>query len=57
MIKKYKIQIKDLYNFDKIGFIMDIIITFMIITHTDRHKKAKSIQSDNQKWATIVMGS
>ena len=33
---------------------MNIIITFMVIICTDRHKKAKSIQPDNQEWATII---
>ena len=54
IINKYKIQIKDLYNFNKIDFIMDIIIIFIIITRTDRHKKTKSIQSNNQKWIIII---
>ena len=54
MMDKYRIQIKDLYNFNEIGFIMNIITAFMIIIRTDRYRKAKSVQPNNQKWATII---
>ena len=46
-MNKYNIQIKDLYNFDETSFMMDVIIVFMIITHSDRYRKSKSVQSDN----------
>ena len=47
MMDKYEIQIKDLYNFNKTGFIIGIITASMIITRSDRHGKAKSVQFDN----------
>ena len=47
MITKYEIQPEDFYNFNEINFMMDVIISFIIITHFDKHKKAKSVQFDN----------
>ena len=38
MINKYKIQIKNLYNFDKTGFIINIIIIFIVIIQIDMEK-------------------
>ena len=46
---KYEIQLEDFYNFNEIGFTMDIIISFIIITSSDRCGKAKFIQFNNQK--------
>ena len=46
---KYKIQLKDFYNFNKIDFMINIIIVFFIIIYSEKHKKAKTIQPDNQK--------
>ena len=43
IMNKYKIQIKDLYNFNKTGFIINIITTFMVITRLNKYEKAKSI--------------
>ena len=40
---KYRIQIKDLYNFDKTGFIIGIITTSMIIIRLNRYRKAKFV--------------
>ena len=54
IMNKYEIQAKDLYNFDETGFIMSIITASMIITRSDKHGKAKSVQPDNRKWATII---
>ena len=54
MITKYEIQFKDFYNFNEIGFMMNVIISFIIITHFDRHKKIKIVQFDNQKWITVI---
>ena len=47
MINKYKIQIKDFYNFNKTDFIINIIIIFIIITRLNKYKKTKSIQFSN----------
>ena len=54
IINKYRIQVEDLYNFDKIGFMMSVITAFMIITRLDRYRKAKFIQPDNRKWVTVI---
>ena len=43
IIGKYKIQLKDFYNFDKIDFMMNVIIIFFIITHSEKYKKVKII--------------
>ena len=51
---KYGIQIEDLYNFDETGFIISIITSSLVITRSDRHGKAKSIQLNNRKWGTII---
>ena len=53
-MNKYGIQIKDFYNFNETGFIINIITIFMIITRLNRYKKAKSIQSNNRKWAIVI---
>ena len=39
IIIKYKIQNANFYNFNEISFIMDIIIFFIIITHSNKYKK------------------
>ena len=54
IIEKYKIQLKDFYNFNKIDFIINIITAFFIIIYSEKHKKAKVIQSDNQEWFIII---
>ena len=43
IITKYKIQLENFYNFDEINFIMDVIISFMVITHSDKYKKIKFV--------------
>ena len=43
MMKKYGIQLKNLYNFNKTGFMMDVITTSLIITHSKKYEKAKAI--------------
>ena len=49
MIIKYNIQKKDLYNFDEVSFIINIIISFMMVTRLKRQKNIKFIQSDNRE--------
>ena len=43
IIIKYGIQPEDLYNFDKTNFIIDIIISLMVVMRSDRREKIKSI--------------
>ena len=45
---------EDFYNFDEIGFMMDIITASFIIFCSDRYRKGKSVQPDNQEWSTII---
>ena len=47
MITKYGIQDTNFYNFNEISFIMDIIISFMVITRLNKHKKIKFVQFGN----------
>ncbi|OHE91602.1 hypothetical protein CORC01_13111, partial [Colletotrichum orchidophilum] len=43
IITKYDINNEDLYNFNKISFIISIIIKLIVVTYINRYKKAKSI--------------
>jgi hypothetical protein len=54
MMAKYGITDDDLYNFDETGFMMGIITASMVITRSDRHGKAKSVQPGNREWATGI---
>jgi hypothetical protein len=54
MIAKYGITDDDLYNFDETGFMMGVITASMVVTRSDRHGKAKSIQPGNREWATVI---
>ena len=49
MMNKYGIQIKNLYNFNKIDFIIDVITVSIVITRLNRYEKVKFIQSNNRK--------
>ena len=53
-MNKYRIQVEDLYNFNKTDFIINIITVSIIITRSDRYRKAKSVQPNNQKWIIII---
>ena len=48
-MRKYGIQLKNLYNFSETGFIINIIITSFIIIYSEKHEKAKTIQPNNQE--------
>jgi hypothetical protein len=54
MMAKYGITDDDLYNFDETGFMMGVITATLVITRSDRHGKAKSIQPGNREWATAI---
>jgi RecB family endonuclease NucS len=49
IMAKYGIIDDDLYNFDETGFIMGVIIALMVVTQSNRHRKAKSIQPRNRE--------
>jgi hypothetical protein len=40
---KYRILDNNIYNFDKTGFIIDIISILLVVIYTNKYKKAKSI--------------
>jgi hypothetical protein len=42
-IVKYQIYNKDIYNFDKTGFIIGIISIGIVVTSSNRQAKAKKI--------------
>ena len=46
---KYEIQNINFYNFNETSFIIDIIISFIVIMHSDKYKKIKFIKFNNQK--------
>jgi hypothetical protein len=54
IMAKYRIIDENLYNCDKTGFIMGIITASMVITHSDKVGKPKSIQPGNREWATAI---
>jgi hypothetical protein len=54
MMAKYGITDDDLYNFDETGFMMGQITSTLVVTRSDRHGKAKSIQPGNREWATAI---
>jgi hypothetical protein len=54
MMAKYGVLDDDLYNFDETGFMMGVITASMVVTRSDRHGKAKSIQPGNREWATVI---
>jgi hypothetical protein len=54
MRDKYGIHDRDFYNFDETGFMMGMIQPKMVITHSDRVGKPKSIQPGNREWATAI---
>ena len=53
-IAKYSVCDKDIYNFDKTGFLMGIIGKTLVITSSDRTVNTKLIQPGNQEWVTVI---
>jgi hypothetical protein len=49
MMAKYGVVDDDLYNFNETGFMMGVITASMVITRSDRHRKAKSVQPGNRE--------
>ena len=54
MKEKYGIQDADSYNFDKIGFIMGIITSQLVIIGSKRRGKRKAIQPGNREWTIVI---
>jgi hypothetical protein len=55
-IEKYGILLENIYNFDKIGFLIGIIATIRVITGSERSLCPKVIQPGNREWVTIIEG-
>ncbi|KAJ0129784.1 Early endosome antigen 1 [Fusarium oxysporum f. sp. albedinis] len=53
-IAKYGIRSDDIWNFDKTGFMMGIIMAGMVITGSERQGRPKSVQPGNREWITII---
>ncbi|KAJ6263660.1 hypothetical protein Dda_2229 [Drechslerella dactyloides] len=53
---KYSIVNNNIYNFDKIGFVMGIISSTIVVTGAETRDKAKLAQPGNREWATVIQG-
>ena len=53
---KYGILDKDVYNFDKAGFMMGKIMAQLVITGSERRGAPKAIQPGNREWTTVIQG-
>ena len=53
---KYSLCNKDVYNFNKAGFIIGKITTQLVVTGLERRGRLKSIQPGNCEWATVIAG-
>jgi hypothetical protein len=51
---KYSILDKDVYNFDKAGFMIGKITTQLAVTESERRGWPKAIQPGNHKWVTVI---
>jgi hypothetical protein len=51
---KYSILDKDVFNFDKAGFIIGKITTQLVVTGLERRGRPKSIQPGNCGWVTLI---
>ena len=53
-IAKYGIVEEDIFNFDKTGFQIGIILTSKVITLSDRKGRLRTKQLGNRKWVTAI---
>jgi hypothetical protein len=51
---KYGILDKDVYNFDKAGFMMSKITIQLVVTRSGRRGRPKAIQPGNCEWVTVI---
>jgi hypothetical protein len=51
---KYSILDKDVYNFDKAGFMMSKITIQLVVTRSGRRGRPKAIQPGNCEWVTVI---
>jgi hypothetical protein len=55
-MEKYRILPENIYNFNKIGFLMGIIATIRVIIRFEKNLRPKLIQPENREWVTIIEG-
>ncbi|EGU86545.1 hypothetical protein FOXB_02938 [Fusarium oxysporum f. sp. conglutinans Fo5176] len=55
-IAKYSIDTSHIYNFDKTGFMMSIILTGMVVTSAESSFKAKLAYPGNREWVMMIQG-
>jgi hypothetical protein len=53
-MKKYRILVEDIYNFNKIGFLIGIIATIRVVTRSKKNLRPKLIQPRNREWVTVI---
>ncbi|KAF7572759.1 hypothetical protein PtrM4_076640 [Pyrenophora tritici-repentis] len=51
---KYSICDKDVYNFNKAGFIIGKITTQLVIIGAERRGRPKTLQLGNREWVTLI---
>lgn len=54
IIAKYGVAEEDIFNFDKTGFQMGVILTSKVITSLDRKGRLRTKQPGNRKWVTAI---
>ena len=52
----YRIQDKDTYNFNKTSFIIDRILSQLVITSLERYSRLKRIQLGNYRQVIVIQG-
>jgi hypothetical protein len=53
-MEKYGILMEDIYNFNKIGFLMGIIAIIRVITGSEKNLRPKLIQPGNREWIIVI---
>jgi hypothetical protein len=56
MKAKYSIVDEDMYNFDESGFLMGKISSQLVVTGSEKPRKARKLQASNREWVTLVQG-
>ena len=56
MIAKYSVAESDIYNFNKTGFAMSIILIKMVVISSERRGRPRLRQQGNKEWVTVIQG-
>ena len=54
VIAMYEIQEKDIFNFDKTGFMIGIASTAKVVIASNKSYRLKIVQPGNRKWVTVI---